>query len=57
MINTFDLQRRTSAELFELPGSLAPWVPGIHVAPGGHLIAVAYVANRFGDISLIKGWK
>jgi len=57
MMRSFDLVRRTTGQLFELPGSLPPWVPGINVAPGGHLIAVAYVANRFGDISLIKGWK
>ncbi|MGA1368413.1 MAG: winged helix-turn-helix domain-containing protein [Blastocatellia bacterium] len=57
LVRTFDLARRTSGQLFELPGSLAAWVPGINVAPGGSLIAVAYVANRHGDISLLKGWK
>lgn len=57
MMTTFDLAQRASGQVFELPGSLAAWVPGIDVAPGGNLIAVAYVANRHGDISLLKGWK
>lgn len=55
IIRTLDLESRRSASLFELPGSLARWVPGISFQPSQNLLAAGYVANRFGDISLIRG--
>lgn len=54
---TLDIESRRVDQLFELPGSLARWVPGITFAPRQNLIAVGYVANRLGDISLIRKWK
>jgi len=57
MIQTFNLESRQLGQLFQLPGSLARWVPGISVAQGSNLIAIGYVSDTFGDISLMKGWK
>lgn len=56
-VMTFNLESRKSAQLFELSGSLARWVPGIVFNPKENLIAIGYVANRLGDISLVKGWR
>lgn len=57
IINTLELGSRRPGRLFELPGSLARWVPGVVLAPSSRLISVAYVAYRYGDISLIRDWK
>jgi dipeptidyl aminopeptidase/acylaminoacyl peptidase len=55
IVRTLNLTNRRAEQLSELPGSLARWVPGLDFAPPENLLAVGYVANRFGDISLVRG--
>lgn len=57
VVQTLDLESRRTGQVFELPGSLARWVPGIAFAPRQNLLAIGYVVNRLGDIRLIRGWK
>ncbi|MFN7827774.1 MAG: winged helix-turn-helix domain-containing protein [Acidobacteriota bacterium] len=56
-VMSFDLASRQGGQLFELPGSLARWVPGISFTPRENLLAIGYVTNRHGDISLVTNWR
>ena len=55
IVRRLNLADRQSEPLFALPGSPARWVPGLAFAPSSKMLAVGYVANRFGDINLVRG--
>ena len=57
VVRSLDLITHRQSSLFDLPGTLALWVPGIALSPSSRLVAIGYVAYRYGHITLIKDWK
>ena len=57
IVTSFNLESSRSTPLFELPGSLAQWVPGIVFTASDNLLAIGYVTARYGDINLLRQWK
>jgi Tol biopolymer transport system component len=57
IIYQFELVGRRRLPLLDIPGSLSRWVPGIAISPARNHFAMSYVTYRYGDLTLVKGWK